>query len=87
VSFGISTAVLKVLGWKPGPWICRRRGFMGNPPGAGLPTSSTPAWTTLRVANITTAPLLLQKIFVFLKIKDQGFIILRNSKNNGDIER
>jgi len=70
-----------------GMWIYRGRGFMDNPPEAGLPTSFTLAWTTLRVANITTAPLLLQKIFVFLKIKDQGFIILRNSKNNGDIER
>jgi len=36
-------------------WICRRRGFMDNPPKAGLPTSSTPAWTTLRVAHILTA--------------------------------
>jgi TRAP-type C4-dicarboxylate transport system permease small subunit len=29
---------------------------MNNPSGAGLPTSSTPAWTTFRVAHIPTSP-------------------------------
>jgi len=28
---------------------------MDNPPKAGLPTSSTPAWATQRVAHIPTA--------------------------------
>jgi len=41
---------------------------MDNPPGAGLPTSSTPAWTTLRVDHISTAStaakdFLIKKIF------------------------
>jgi len=29
-----------------GLWICLSCGFVDNPPGAGLPTSSTLAWTT-----------------------------------------
>jgi len=58
-----------------------------NPPGAGLPTSSTPAWTTQKRRCPHTHSRYCYKRFYILKIKDQGFKILRNSKNNGDIER
>jgi len=65
---------------EPGSWICRRYGFMDNPPGAGLSTSSTPAWTTLRVAHIPTTSATLNDSYILKDLKaprTKFFVILR----------
>jgi len=43
--------------------------LMDNPPGAGLPTSPTTAWTTLRVDHISTTPAAAKDFLLFSKIK------------------
>jgi len=57
-------------------WRLRGYGYaavvdlMDNPPKAGLPTSSTTAWTTLCVDHITTTPAAAKKYLLFSKNKD-----------------
>jgi len=59
--------------YRYGPWICRGRGFMDNPQtGAGLPTSSTPAWTTLRVDHISTATAAANDLFIINDLKTEN---------------
>jgi hypothetical protein len=43
--------------------------LMDNPPGAGLPTSSTTAWTTLRVDHIPTTPTTVKDFHIFKDLK------------------
>jgi len=61
---------------------------MDNPPEAELPTSSTPAWTTLRVAHIPTAPAAVNDSYIFKDLKAPGnefFVILRMTEIIKDI--
>jgi hypothetical protein len=60
---------------------------MDNPPGVGLPTSSTPAWTTLRVAHIPTAPATVNDSYISKDLKAPGtkfFVILRITEISKD---
>jgi hypothetical protein len=45
---------------------------MDNPPEAGLPTSPTPAWTTLHVAHIPTASATAKDFYIKGILKTQN---------------
>jgi hypothetical protein len=87
VSFGISTAVIRIFGVNPGRGYAAGVDLWITLQGQGCPQAPHPLGQRKNgVAHIPTASAAAKDLFL-KRLKDQSSNILRNSKNDGDNER